>query len=381
MGTRKRRFTPTVELPVAEEVVEEDDFKYGITKERDIPGGVIGACLKPLSYFNLKNPNHIGAFMFFFKNLLIQPPFRKYVVEMHHPDVFYRMVHLPTIREEGVPSNQEKLLHIENVIKRICKREVSSTASRKSRKTVKIKYASMKCSKNFIFDVAEQLHGGGHYTALAYINDKIEYMDPDPFFYGNITKGSLADFVSQFPNPSSMYIDDNIANTDLKRKRSIQNISYLDKFCQSWSLLFITLSGKEEFTGLNQSIAFQEDTFIPHITQEMLDDPSEESKAISSKALEDTLENFPKFIHNLNILFRFWIQLFSDNGINTVLSTTKFKNWTTRDIVDKLRELREIINSYDQNQYIDNIDKVTPERSGFFTNCQETRKSTRKSIS
>lgn len=182
---------------------------------------------------------------------------------------------------------------------------------------------------DFILDIAveQDENGGGHYCSLKREDGKIEYMDSDPFVYNNESHPEFTKLVSKYNNPSNMYPDNNRCKNRFKYKSSIQNINKFDYFCQSWSLLYMTIPG---FMDLPRNINYNTKTPILH------------------GDTEKQVANFPLYIENLKILISFWSTILNDNGseLDESINGTQFANWESRDIIEELNRI---------NNYIDKL--------------------------
>jgi len=273
--------------------------------------------MKPVSVF--QEDDH-GSFLYFFKQLIMQPYVRKYFVNKYNPGMYYAMIKFDY--QDRI--NTEKLAFAKQIVE---------------------------SGSDFILDIAQQLDHGGHYTSLKRKNGTIEYMDPDPFFYGDPDDDPFAKaffaFIKQFPNPSSIYGDNNRAPKRTKKTpyyvpehalRSIQNVNMMDKFCQSWSLLYITLDSYSDGLNISGNIQFQTGRVLPHDN------------------IEGQRENFPMFVNNFRFLIDFWKTLFNDPCINTILQGNmegyrlaykQFSGWSSEAIIGKLEEIKTYISHPD----------------------------------
>jgi len=205
---------------------------------------------------------------------------------------------------------------------------------------------------DFILDISQEFKpnkgektGGGHYSSLKRENGVTVYMDSDPFYYGNLGNRVINELLSKYRNPEIVYGDDNVCNNKNKRKRSIQNVNKFDYFCQSWSLLYMTIPN---FTDLPNKIQFTD-------------------KIILHEDTETQIANFPKFIENFKLLIDFWITIFGDNkeGINKSIKDTQFKDWEVDDIIQELKIVKGYIEKLMKdktknikekyNEYLENI--------------------------
>lgn len=325
---------------------------FGFDEERQIPHVSNELNVTRIESFSSPTQSY-RIFMFFFRNLMSQPFLRRYFINKYNPNTFYRMVHLPLL-----VNNSEKINEIERIIDDHT--TVIPQNKSQSSKSERLGLINRTCNpeNKFIFDIAEQLPGGGHYTSLSCINGKVEYMDPDPFFYGSTSTHNhdFHEMVRKYPNPVSIYGSHNFVfpkqEGDLTRSSSIQNVHKFDIFCQSWSLYFLTLAGRE--TKIPSKILFQSDSMIGHTSLEEIEsirDP--EQKAIHQSHYDAHIETFPFFIQNLNFLFDFWDNLFKDNvpEIDDILSRSKFKNWNSASIREKLEEIRVFVNSLNHKDF------------------------------
>jgi hypothetical protein len=302
----------------------------------------------PLLFVNVnKNENFAyGSFMYFFKHFITQPFIRKVFVNKYNPDIDYFMYKLRYNDDENVA----KINEIKQIIQQ---------------------------PKDFIIDIAQQYESGsGHYTSLKRKNNMIEYMDSDPFFYGSEenSENSLYDVVKNYKNPINIYGDGNVnKRLKLKAKKSIQNLNKLDTFCQSWSLLFITLDNiSSDYKNIYEQIKFQENTFIPHTSQEIADSITDDNelKQLHLDAIQNTINNFQAFKHNFLFLISFWIFLINDNK-DTITetiknNTTQFIYWKPEEIILKLQEIGEYVKTINDQHIFedevclyDNIDNYT----------------------
>jgi hypothetical protein len=218
--------------------------------------------------------------------------------------------------------------------------------------------------KNVIIDIAEQLveNGGGHYTSLRHENGETLYMDSDPFYYGaeGDNHKDFHAFVRPFHNPITIYGDNNKARTKLGAKKSIQNLHRMDTFCQSWSLLFITLDNTSEtYKTTHRKLQFQEKNPIGHATVVDIENMEDtETKAELQETYDIMHLNFDKFINNFLVLLDFWKDLIdNDQKFTKLLKKTPFRKWTSATIVNKLDNLKEyIVNNTDSLR--ENYDNV-----------------------
>lgn len=308
--------------------------------------------VNPIMKSNLAYDTNNWAFLFFLKRLIMQPFMREYFVKKYNPEMPYAMI---KISYKDI-NKTKKLNFIDSLIK---------------------------SNQDFILDLAIQFSegGGGHYTSLKRENGRIEYMDSDSFVYGAAYGGEesedrLSKMLQDIPNPEIIFGDDNKDNTSfLKAKRSIQNLhpSY-DTFCQSWSLLFITLS--KFIPDIHKQLNFQMsdygiiehysyfDSLLESINED--EEMSENEKEIKRKEIDQRKsiieqkenENFDRFIkNNFPFLLNFWTTLFNDNSINNLLQSqtlNQFKYWTSKTICDKLIN----IGIYLQEKKTKDIDEV-----------------------
>jgi hypothetical protein len=245
-------------------------------------------------------PTNTGYFIRRFKWLLMQYPLRKYFVSRIYPDIPYYMIKLDY--------NDTKYIQKLNFIKD----------------------AINKNNEPFIIDLAEQLSegGGGHWSSLRrrYTNELPVYMDSDPISYGSIAESKHKAFHKLFvelPNPIHIYGDD---NTNITTKKSIQNVHYLDMFCQSWSLVF--LASNPDTMNYSQNLFFQH----------------------GINTFDDELYQFDEFIRmNFMVLIDFWIYLFdyeSHDVINSILHESQWQQWSAESILYYLQQLKQwIINN------------------------------------
>lgn len=233
-------------------------------------------------------------FIYFFKRFMMQPKIRKYFVYKFRPDIPYYLVKIDWIDEHY----EEKVKFIEKKLKE---------------------------KSDFIIDIAEQLSSGGHWTSLKRENGILEYMDPDPFFYGNASEDVHKSFhrlVKKIPNPVEIYGTKNIIKTGIRAEKSIQNLHKNDKFCQSWSLFFLTTS--HLYPQIPEKIRFQKGEVALY-----------EDK-------ERQFANFPAFLQNYLFLLEVWIDMFSsvDSQYNTMISDSMWKKWKSTKIIDKLKNIQ-----------------------------------------
>jgi hypothetical protein len=272
--------------------------------------------------------NEYGTFMHFLRIYIRQPFIRKLLVNKYNPEIPYAMLRI------GYVNNDEFKKKITFIRTLLDDPEYNQY--------------------DFILDLAveQDENGGGHYCSLKREDGEIEYMDSDPFVYNNESHPEFTKLVSKYNNPSNMYPDNNRCKNKFKYKSSIQNINKFDYFCQSWSLLYMTIPG---FMDLPRNINYSSKIPIEHTE-------NEKQKA-----------NFPLYIENLKILISFWITLLQENSseLNELIENTQFENWESDNIIEELNnintyigklmndpnmtpeqkyeEYEEIINSYTQN--------------------------------
>ena len=242
-------------------------------------------------------------FMYFLKRFWMQPLVRRYFIHKFRPDIAYDLVKL----DYGDAFYKEKLAFIAR----------------------KIKSVGVKSNENWIIDIAEQLKdgGGGHWTSLKFENGKLEYMDSDPFFYGNGTNSSktkeknLHKLIKNLPNPIEIYGDTNKNRSQYRAKKSIQNIHKLDTFCQSWSLFFLTISNI--YPDISETIHFQHTIPVTH------------------EDTEAQHKNFPDFFDNFIFLLDVWIMMIRDDDeMERIVQESQWENWNSKNLVDKLEEIK-----------------------------------------
>ena len=265
----------------------------------------------------VKSPENIetlSVFVYFFKRLMMQPKIRQFFVHQYRPDIEYFLVKIDWVD----PNYEEKVKFIEQKIKETPE------------------------ETDFIIDIAEQLSSGGHWTSLKRENGILEYMDPDPFYYGDASDDnnhtSFHKLVKKFPNPTQIYGNKNIMKTGLRAEKSIQNLHKNDKFCQSWSLFFLTTSHLYE--NIQGRIHFQK----------------KEVALYEDK--EKQYANFPSFLQNYLFLLDVWMHMFSDAGkaFNSLLaSSSQWKKWKASKIVDKLGYIKRYLMK-NQDNIITNIE-------------------------
>ena len=247
------------------------------------------------SYYNknkkFKNPSTLpfNFFIIFFKKMLHQKSVRQFFVSKNKPGIPYYLIKLDF-----------EDIHLKE-------------------KVNFIKYFIKCVNTDFIIDIAEQLEsGGGHWTALKRENGVLEYMDSDPFYYGSSAEEKHATFhalVKTIPKPITIFGD--------KKKKRIQSPSF-DTFCQSWSLLFLTL------TNASSSNHYEKLLFY------------------GKKVTEDINAEFIIFVNNLVFIIDFWIDLLESANaeFNQLLSSSlQWKLWNKDNILKKLRGLKEYIKS------------------------------------
>ena len=251
---------------------------------------------------SLVSPDKIkdnDMFLYFFKRFLMQPQIRKYFIHKYRPTMDYSLVKL----DYNDPYYSQKIAYIE--------------------RKMKIK------NEDYIIDIAEQLKegGGGHWTALKRENGILEYMDSDPFFYGNGTNSSktkeknLHKLIQNLPNPIEIYGDTNKNRSQYRAKKSIQNIHKLDTFCQSWSLFFLTISNI--YPDISETIHFQHTIPVTH------------------EDTEAQHKNFPDFFDNFIFLLDVWITMIRDDDeIERIVQESQWENWNSKNLVDKLEEIK-----------------------------------------
>jgi hypothetical protein len=257
-----------------------------------------------------------GDFMNFLKRYIKQPFIREYLVKKYNPSIPYAMIRIDykdDTNKDSIMLYNQKI----NFIRKILKHK---------------KYIT----HDFILDIALQnKDGNGHYCSLKRDNAKYGrktiFMDSDPFFYGNESQPEFSALVKNYSNPIEVYGDDNKCTSDYKHKKSIQNLNKSDYFCQSWSLLFLTIAAELD---LPNNLNFQEITPIDH------------SDRISQ------INSFPLFINNFKLLISFWIQILNDNKdqLNQLIIGTQYENWKSEEIINKLNDIE---------KYIDNLIRET----------------------
>ena len=242
-------------------------------------------------------------FMYFLKRFWMQPLVRRYFIHKFRPDIEYDLVKL----DYGDAFNKEKLAFIARKIKSV-----------------------EKSGGNWIIDIAEQLKegGGGHWTSLKYENEKLEYMDSDPFYYGsgatNKEKETLQGVIKNIPNPIEVYGSTNKNKSMYKAEKSIQNLHKKDIFCQSWSLFFLTIS--HLYPDLTKRIRFQE------------------KKPVLHTDLDAQFANFPNFLENYRVLLDVWIRLLEkDKGLRELVKDTQWRHWTAPAVITSLANIRRYI--------------------------------------
>ena len=247
-------------------------------------------------------------FMYFLKRFWMQPIVRRYFIHKFRPDIEYDLVKL----DYGDAFNKEKLAFIK---RRIHERKIKSVE---------------KSGGNWIIDIAEQLKedGGGHWTSLKYENEKLEYMDSDPFYYGsgatNKEKETLQGIIKNIPNPIEVYGSTNKNKSMYKAEKSIQNLHKKDIFCQSWSLFFLTIS--HLYPDLTKRIRFQE------------------KKPALHTDLDAQFANFPNFLENYRVLLDVWITLLEkDKGLHELVKDTQWRHWTAPAVITSLANIRRYI--------------------------------------
>jgi hypothetical protein len=276
--------------------------------------------------------NEYGMFIGLFKKFVKQPFIRKFVVSKYNPSIPYANIRFD--------SNDKYYNEKIQLVKTLLEDE---------------EYKEY----DFILDIAQELksedHGktsrSGHYTSLKREHGVIEYMDSDPFYYGNEPNEKLNQLLSKYDNPAIIYGDNNKCivkkgkKTSVETKHSIQNVNKFDYFCQSWSLLYMTIPN---FTDLPKKIKFTDKTILHEDT-------------------ETQIANFPKFIDNFKLLIVFWITIFGDNkeGINKLIKHTQFEDWEVDDIIQELKNIKYYVENLmndktkniqeKYNEYINNI--------------------------
>ena len=300
-----------------EEEKEEEDIcvtgEIGIKAMQNIENKEIISPIHPI--FEKK----YGTFMFFFKQLLMQPFIRRLFVQKYYPEIV----------------NQNRYCFIK-------------IKYQDTRNTDIIHYIrNIKNDKqDFIIDLAQQdSHGTGHYTSLKRIDGKIEYMDSDPFFYGADAESnpSLYNLIKPIPNPKNIYGSINKNKSKLGAEKSIQNLHKFDTFCQSWSLLFITLNDiSDEYKDIYKKLDFQVKTPLLHTDE------------------DGTITNFPKLINNFVFILGFWVDLIQSTEIELNEATSQslqFKNWTANSIIKRLQEIGNYVTAKNitQSKYETNI--------------------------
>jgi len=276
--------------------------------------------------------NEYGMFIGLFKKFVKQPFIRKFLVNKYNPAIPYANIRF----DSNDKYYNEK---IQLVTKLLEDDEYK-------------KY-------DFILDIAQELKSedngkisrSGHNTSLKREQGVIEYMDSDPFYYGNEPNEKLNQLLAKYDNPALIYGDNNKCivkkgkKTSVKTKHSIQNVNKFDYFCQSWSLLYMTIPN---FTDLPKKIKFTDKTILHEDT-------------------ETQIANFPKFIENFKLLIGFWITIFGHNkeGINKLIKHTQFEDWEVDDIIQELKDIKDYIENLmndktknikeKYNEYLENI--------------------------
>lgn len=277
--------------------------------------------------------NEYGMFIGLFKKFVKQPFIRKFLVSRYNPEIPYANIRF----DSNDKYYDEKIQLVKMLLEDDEYKE-----------------------HDFILDIAQELTNedegktsrSGHYTSLKREHGVIEYMDSDPFYYGNEPNEKLNQLLAKYHNPEIIYGDNNKCIVKNKKgkpivetKHSIQNVNKFDYFCQSWSLLYITIPN---FTDLPKKIQFTNETILHEDTEKQKD-------------------NFPKFIENFKILINFWITIFGDNieDINKLIKHTQFVDWEVDDIIQELKQIKKYIENLmnDQtknmkekyNEYLENI--------------------------
>lgn len=262
-----------------------------------------------------------GDFMNFLKRYIKQPFIRKYLVNKYNPNIPYAMIRIDYKDNSNINSinlYKQKITFIDKILKN------------KKYKT-----------HDFILDIALQNEsGGGHYCSLK--RDKEKYgkktifMDSDPFFYGTESQPEFSKLVKNYSNPIEVYGDDNKCTSQYKHRKSIQNLNKSDYYCQSWSLLFLTIAAELD---LPNNLNYQENTPIGH------------SDRISQ------INNFPLFINNFKLLISFWIRILNENSndLNQLVIGTQYENWKSEEIINKLNNIEKYIDKlmYETNNKTD----------------------------
>jgi hypothetical protein len=284
--------------------------------------------------------NGYGYFMFFFKHFLMQPFIRKLFVEKYHPEIVENnRYHFIKIKYKD-PNNKYIVKKVKDIINE---------------------------PGDFIIDLSQQdSHGTGHYTSLKRKDGMIEYMDSDPFFYGLETgqNKELYNLLEKYPNPQSIYGSTNKIEGVVQK--SIQNLHQFDTFCQSWSLLFITLHNvANDYTNIYERIHFNSEDTLPHTTYYTEEDVEKdigriidpEDKDATLDAIARRLSNFPNFKSNFLFLIDVWIYLINDNfeELNEIILSEKFTNWNNWDaesIIIRLNKIKRYVKPRIITQYI-----------------------------
>jgi len=248
-----------------------------------------------------------GTFIHFLKMYIKQPFIRKFLVNKYNPKIPYGMLRI------GYANNSDFITKIIFIKTLLDDPEYNQY--------------------DFILDIAveQDENGSGHYCSLKREYGEIEYMDSDPFVYNNESHPEFTELISKYNNPSNMYPDNNRCKSDYKYKSSIQNINKFDYFCQSWSLLYMTIPG---FMDLPRNINYNNKTPILH------------------GDIEKQIETFPLYIDNFKILISFWITLLQENGseLNKLINNTQFANWKSDNIIEELNRIKIYIDELISNE-------------------------------
>jgi hypothetical protein len=231
-------------------------------------------------------------FIYFFKRFLMQPQIRKHFIYKYRPTTDYYLVKL----DYNDPHFSQKVKFIE--------------------RKMKVK------DQDYIIDIAEQLKegGGGHWTSLKRENGRLEYMDPDPFYYGS-GSNAFHKLVKNLPNPIEIYGDTNKNRSQYRANKSIQNLHKRDTFCQSWSLFFLTVSNM--YPDNSERIRFQLKTPVTH------------------QDTDAQYKNFPDFFNNFIFLLDVWIAMIQDDvDLERIVEGCQWENWNATDLVEKLGEIK-----------------------------------------
>jgi len=284
-----------------------DNFPYDMKKfHNKFPEPKKYLLTKGWKQFELQNENlpeiTNNSIDFFqnFKRLFMEAPVRKFFIEKSYPNIVRQNRYFFIKFDYNDVYKQEKIDFIKKV---------------------------KETSEDFIIDLAVQYkNDGGHYTSLKKINGVLEYMDSDPFFYGSTENNELYEILKDVPNPISIYGDKNLnRRLKFKAKKSIQNLNKSDTYCQSWSLLFLTMSTDLElYPGVGpvyEKLQFQE------------------INAITFEDKKKQVENIDKFLNNFKFLLNFWIKLFEKNNDFDILikSSKQWEKWSRKKIINRLK--------------------------------------------